>query len=51
MVAVGGTGVVVAVGWTADGVPHEANIQANSNPNGKRVSRLITALPMLRTYP
>ncbi len=47
----GGTGVVVAVGWTTAGVPHEANIQANSNPNGKRVSRLITALPMLWTYP
>jgi hypothetical protein len=51
MIAVGGTGVVVAVGWTAAGVPHEANIQANSNPNGNRVSRLITALPMLRNCP
>jgi hypothetical protein len=50
MVAVGGTGVVVVVGWSAAGVPHEANIQANSNPNGKRVSRLITTLPILRTY-
>jgi len=51
MVAVGGTGIVVAVGWTAAGVRHEANIQANNNPNGKRDSRPITALLMLRTYP